>query len=106
MTSARRPEWGDKYTEACERFGREKQSLKNYKWVAGSVELSVRTDNLSWEHHKLVAPLTPAAQKKWLKKAEKEGWSVSELRKAIRDAQRTAETEHRQLFEQPTGPYG
>jgi len=80
-----RPEWGDKYTEACEKFGREYSTLASYKNVATSVEFCVRTQNLSWEHHKIVAPFTKPQQKKWLKKAEKEGWSVSELRKAIRD---------------------
>lgn len=79
-----KPEWGDKYAEACERFGREEQTLKNYKWVASEVQLSVRTDNLSWEHHKLVAPFTTSKQKRLLRKAEKEGWSVAELRKEIR----------------------
>ncbi len=89
-----RPEWGDKYEAACELFGREVEALKNYKWVAGNVKLSTRVDNLSWAHHRLIAPLPPREQKKWLKKAEKEGWSVAELRKAIRqerlDAERTA----------------
>ena len=87
MTSTRRPEWGDKYAEACERFGREYDTLRSYKAVAQDMQFGVRNPNLTWNHHRAVAPLPPAAQKKWLKKAEKEGLSVSELRKAIRDDQ-------------------
>ena len=83
-----RPEWGDKYAEACERFGKEEATLKDYKTIANSVKLLVRTNNLSWAHHRAVAPFTPKDQKKWLKKAEKDGWSVGELKRKIRQEQK------------------
>jgi N6-adenosine-specific RNA methylase IME4 len=83
-----KPEWGEKYAKARKRFGKEEQALKDYKTVAKSVKLSYRNDNLSWTHHRAVAPLPPAEQKNWLKKAEKQGWSVTELRKEIRQKQK------------------
>ena len=64
----------------------EYSTLRDAKYVSANVPLSVRTDTLSFTHHHLVAPLPKQEQKKWLKKAEKAGWSVAELRKALRAA--------------------
>lgn len=81
-----KPEWGDKYEAACEKFGREYQTLADYKSVAQQVKFSLRNENLSWMHHRCVAPLPPREQKKWLAKAEKEGWSAAQLRREIAEA--------------------
>ena len=39
--------------------------------------------NLPWGHHQLVTSLSKREQKKWLTKAEKEGWSVTTFRKEL-----------------------
>jgi len=57
-------------------------TLRDFASVAG--RLSSRNDNLSFKHHKTVSPLEPPQQKEWLDKAEKNDWSVSELRHNIR----------------------
>jgi N6-adenosine-specific RNA methylase IME4 len=43
-----------------------------------------RRNNLTWGHHREVAPLEPPEQDEWLNEAENNRWSVHELRKALR----------------------
>ena len=82
--------YGETYAQAIEETNGQYQQLANYKWVAGRIEFSVRTENLTWSHHKQIAKFPPVEQKRWLHKAEKEGWSVSELRGAIKSQARAA----------------
>lgn len=76
--------YGETYTQAIKETDGQYQALADYKWVAGRVEFSFRYENLSWTHHRQVAKFPPAEQKLWLHKAEKEEWSVSDLRAAIK----------------------
>lgn len=76
--------YGEKYTEAIEATGYELATLKDFAYVAAHVEMSVRTDVLSFTHHKQVAALGPAEQERWLGSAEANGWSVGKLRKQIK----------------------
>ncbi len=88
-------EWGNTYTEMADITGYSEKTLRDYAYVARSVELSIRQDNLSFAHHQVVAglkdPITkePLAkeQTKWLKKAEENGWSSKRLRQEISAAQ-------------------
>lgn len=82
-----KPEWGETYASA-EEVGFEETTFKDYVYVCRNVQMSVRTDILSFGHHKLVASLSPSEQREWLKRATAEGWSVSEMRAAMR-GQRT-----------------
>src|SRR5690606_17166251 len=67
------------------------KSLREYAYVARSVEMSIRMDNLSFGHHQIVAgikdPVTKKPlkreQQKWLEKANTHGWSIKTLREAI-----------------------
>jgi|HubBroStandDraft_6_1064221.scaffolds.fasta_scaffold686436_2 hypothetical protein len=68
------------YTEAQELTGFERNHLRDIAWVAANVSASVRTDNLSWSHHRQIAHLKPAKQKELLDKAVKEGLGVAQLR--------------------------
>jgi N6-adenosine-specific RNA methylase IME4 len=61
------------------------QTLRDAKWVAEAVPMSNRLDKLSWSHHREVAGLKPAEQKRWLVRAEKENMTRADLRKAIQD---------------------
>ena len=56
----------------------------HYAWVAAKIEICLRKQILSYKHHEAVAPLSPAEQKNWLAKAVANGWSVRELRAAIK----------------------
>ena len=43
---------------------------RNAKWVSGRLEMSIRIDNLSFGHHRQVAPLEPDDQDDWLDRAQ------------------------------------
>lgn len=75
--------YGETYAQAVEATGYNEQSLMNYKWVAGKVELSLRKENLSFGHHALVASLPPKQQEHLLDKASEDGLSVRELRQEV-----------------------
>jgi hypothetical protein len=62
------------------------QTIKTYGWVSNSVKRSIRIDLLSFGHHRHVASLPPAKQRKWLARAEREGWSSNQLKAAIAQA--------------------
>lgn len=63
-------------------------TLQNMKWVAKKIEPSRRHENLSWSHHQEVASFkgieSEEEQNQLLHDAEEKGWSVKELRTAIR----------------------
>jgi hypothetical protein len=73
--------WGKRYEEAIEKTGFDYQTLMDDKWVAASVQFSSRKENLSFSHHKVVAPYAPQEQAILLEKAETMGLSVTQLRK-------------------------
>jgi len=77
--------YGVTYQQVAEKVGRDKDTLYNYVWVASRIEISRRREILFFGHHQSVAGLPPDEQDQWLDMAEVEGWSISRLRKAIRD---------------------
>src|SRR5438270_10122244 len=74
--------WGKKYEEALEKTGLDYQTLRNYKWVAASVPLSLRRDTLSFHHHKEVANLESEKQAYLLNQAVVESWPLLKLKQA------------------------
>jgi hypothetical protein len=88
-------EYGDKRTLAVDHaslFGIQAESVRNYMWVCQKVVSRLTT--LKFGHHQEVASLAPNEQKHWLKMADDEQWSVSDLRQAIReDGKDTTRTE-------------
>jgi hypothetical protein len=80
--------WGDT-DEIASQFGLEASTLYDYKSLARKVQISVRTEKLSPTHHKLVMKYSeePELQRYWLQRAADEGWSVKEMRQAIRQAE-------------------
>jgi hypothetical protein len=75
--------YGDKYDRWMSLTGLEYQTLRNAGWIARKIELSRRRDNLTYEHHKLVASLVPDEQTRWLDMAEREGFSKRRLAKSL-----------------------
>lgn len=63
--------YGGKYDEAMRLTGLDYQTLTNYAYVARSVPISLRKENLTFEHHARVAALKPDDQEHWLKVCEK-----------------------------------
>jgi hypothetical protein len=76
----------DAYAKASPVAGRDPESLRHYAWVAKRVPEIARNNNLSFNHHRQVAVLELGEQMAWLARAEREGLSVVELKKAIRAA--------------------
>lgn len=85
--------WGET-EEIAKEFGYEVKTLYDYTYVAKSVPFSVRTENLSFGHHKLVSKMSTDEQKFWLEKADygdydeetnmAKSWSISRFRNEIR----------------------
>jgi hypothetical protein len=77
-------EYGKKYEDAIAVTGLEEKTLRNYASVAGSFDLSRRRDKLSFGHHASVASLAAEEADRYLDLAEQNGWSVMQLREAIK----------------------
>jgi hypothetical protein len=76
--------YGEKYSQAIEETGLSRGLLANYAWVESKVEPSVRNENLSWSHHRMVADLEPKEQREWLQKAQDEHIPANALRAMIK----------------------
>ncbi len=76
--------YGEMYSQALNESDYAYGTLRNAKYVAERIPLSRRHDNLSWSHHAEVA--SEEQQDQWLKRAETEQLSKSDLRKAIRQS--------------------
>jgi hypothetical protein len=75
--------WGQTYEQISDTTGYEVKTLYDYAYVAKSVDFSVRTENLTFGHHKLVAGLEPDEQRRWLKYAVDHQLSISQMRQAM-----------------------
>jgi len=83
--------YGEMYKDAEKLTELENKTLRNFKYVASKVEMSLRRDILDWHHHALVASLNPKKQQYWLDKAEKgngdgKPWKRKDLRRAIKES--------------------
>ena len=74
--------WG-KLEDFANEIGFDYQTIRDYAYVARNVDLSVRTDKLSFGHHKVVASMTPEQQRVWLNQAVNERLTVAQLRALI-----------------------
>lgn len=77
--------YGEKFSQAADVTGMKPDSLQVYQWVASQIPMEIRRTDLTHAHHQAVARLEPEEIQKWLEKAAKQGWSVSELRSALRE---------------------
>lgn len=78
---------GSMYDEALKVSAYSYGVLRNAKWICSAFELSCRNDRLSFGHHHCALVECDGDAKKaeeWLARAAEEGWSISEMRKAIR----------------------
>jgi hypothetical protein len=78
--------WGEKYVEAARITGYDVATLRNIAWVASQFEVSLRSDELSWSHHVLLAPLEFDEKRNWLERAARDRLTVSDLRAELRAA--------------------
>lgn len=75
--------WGEMYAQAIEITGLSESVLQNYKWVSDKIPPERRRRSLSWSIHRVVAPLMPDDQERWLGEAQDAGYTVNELLRAI-----------------------
>jgi len=54
------------YELAVAATGLDLSTLQNYAYVSRSIPYSLRTERLSWEHHRLLAKLPREQQEKWI----------------------------------------
>lgn len=76
--------WGESYEAIAQATGYDPKTLYQFKWVASNIQFSLRRENLTFGHHKLVVGLQPIQQQHWLIKADDAGWSISQLRAAMK----------------------
>jgi len=82
----------DRYKRAIEASSLHYKTLRNYAWVARKFDVSRRRDTLSMQHHAEVAALAEEEQELWLDRAEQQSWSVTELRRNIKESKVSGET--------------
>lgn len=78
--------YGERYSQGMDATGLAYSTLSTYVYVCEHVPQSRRRQALGFGHHKAVAALEPADQKKWLDKAEEEGLTREQLRDRIRES--------------------
>ena len=86
----------------CLEHGIEQGTFEFFLSIADMFPPSVRTEGLSFDHHREAVIGTngsPLEARQWLAKAQAEGWTVPELRKALRQANATYHQDGRK----PTG---
>lgn len=71
--------YGEMYAQALSETDYDYGTLRNFKYVANNVPLSLRHDNLTFEHHRAVAPLESDQQAGWLDRAERDNLSAKQL---------------------------
>ena len=79
------------YAQALKETEMKYGTLADLKYVASRIESSRRRENLTWAHHREVAPMESDEQDKWLDLAEKgnsdgKPWKVKDLRRAIKES--------------------
>jgi len=77
-----------KYHLALANTGLDLATLQNYGYVSRKVPLATRSEQLSWEHHKILAKLPPLDQRVWIERCHEEmktgnPISTRRLRKSI-----------------------
>ena len=78
----------ERYEAALAATGLDRATLYNYAYVSRSVPCSLRSQRLSWEHHRMIAKLPPTEQHAWIRTCldqEAAGQPISSrrLRKSI-----------------------
>ena len=101
---------GDLYLWIERRYGRDALSqalsdmdyndIRPYIWVSERVPPDVRDVRLSWSHHRIVSAIkSHDDQLEWLAKAADNGWTVAQLREAIKGPTTRRKLDREQVLE-------
>lgn len=84
--------YGEKYSqEIQDHTGLEYGTLADAKWVSSKIDFSRRHENLSFDHHREVAKLTPEEQMELLDLAEKQHIKSKDFRQVVKQYKRKKE---------------
>lgn len=76
----------------AERAGFDYGAIRVYGVVCGAYELLMRINNVSFSHHQLVANLSHRERSRWLRRAQRDGLSVNQLRALVQQSAAAART--------------
>lgn len=76
--------WGATAKEIATLFEYEPSTIETYMSVAKHIPGLIRNHTVSFSHHRLVMGLPENEQFNWLKAAERQGWTLAEMRKAMK----------------------
>jgi hypothetical protein len=65
--------WTPPPTARLAATGLDRSTLQNYAYVSRSVPYSLRSERLSWEHHRLLAKLPEDKQRDWIDACDRRG---------------------------------
>ncbi len=74
---------GKTYEQVADELGRRPKTLRNWKNVMASVDMSLRRDNLTYKHYVIVAPMDYEKQAKWLELASVNKWGANKMQDEI-----------------------
>lgn len=77
--------YGEKFAQAAEITGMNRDSLAVYQWVSGRIPPPARRADVSFAHHQVLAKLEPKEVSTWLQKTADKSLSVADLRVAVRE---------------------
>lgn len=75
--------FGEEYAQGVEALGLSPGTCVNYAYTCRQVARSRRRLELSFAHHRVIAPLRPDSQRDWLEKAVENSWTRSEFAEAV-----------------------
>jgi len=76
--------WGETYREIADEYGVRVDTPSTYVSAVRNLDSSIRNRGLSLAHHRLVVSKPQEEQRHWLEAAAASGWTVSQMRDAIR----------------------
>lgn len=71
------------YAQAVDATDCAYETLREYKWVAHAIQLSVRTDKVSFGVCRQIASMPEADRPALIQRAADESWTVSDTRKKL-----------------------
>jgi hypothetical protein len=79
-----KPQFWAYVAEIANEAGYDLEVLRRDAWVAERVHPSRRRPGLSFEHHAEVAALPADQQELFLARAEREGWTLEDMRREVK----------------------
>ena len=89
----------DQMMAIIDELGYDIDTINRDKYVSAQVLPSLRKDNLSFEHHKLIAPMNPDEQKELLDEAAETNMPLDDFREKVKVKKATKEKVVRDTFD-------